>query len=104
MPASYSAAWPAGTRVIHGHFNDRNREESSRYVRTTTCDVLFDLLPAAGAADERERSRLHSGFRPSRTAPFLDTARSPAWSRALYVPWLSEKRNAYAVYAMLVRE
>ena len=71
---------------------------------TSSCDVLVDLLPMAGADDERARRQLQSGRRAARTRPFLDAARSPGWSRALFVPWLSDKKNVYAEYALLVRE
>jgi hypothetical protein len=79
-----------------------NREEPSRYVALETCDVLVDLLPIAGSDDEPARAGLQRGLRVWRTERFLDAARSPGWSRALYVPVLSEQRNAYANYAVLL--
>ena len=103
LPAHYSAPWPAGSRAVHAHFNGLNREEPSRYVPLHTCDVLVDLLPTAGAADERERRALHRGRRAWRTWPFLDAARSPSWSRAVYIPALSARRNAYGSYVVLQR-
>lgn len=103
LPAHFSAAPPEGTRAIHPHFNGMNREEASRYVPLRSCDYLVDLLPIKGSDDERERRELHRGFTPWRTARFLDAAHSPSWSRALYVPLLSERRNAYAEYAVLKR-
>lgn len=102
LPAHFSAGWPAGSRAVHTHFNGLNKEETERYVPLHTCDVLVDLLPAIGAADEKARRALHKGRVAWRTRPFLDAARSPVWSRALYVPGLSAKRNAYAEYALLV--
>jgi len=104
LPAAYSSPAPEGSRQVHGHFNGRNAEESSRYVPIETCDVLVDLLPMNGAADEQERRRLHHGRQPMLpTWRFLDAAHSPRWSRALYVPYLSDARNAYAQYAALER-
>ena len=103
LPAHYSAPLPAGSRAIHAHFNDMNREEPSRYVPLPTCDWLVDLLPADGAPDEAARRHLQKGFRSWQTVPFLDAPRSPAWSRALYVPFVSDTRNAYVEYALMQR-
>ena len=80
-----------------------NREEPSRYVPLPTCDWLVDLLPADGAPDEAARRHLQKGFRSWQTVPFLDAPRSPAWSRALYVPFVSDTRNAYVEYALMQR-
>ena len=104
LPSRFTAPWPEGSRAVHTHFNGMNREEASRYVPLASCDVLVDLMPASGAADEAERRRLHRGRRPARSAPFLDAARSAGWSRALYIPHLSNARNVFVEYAMLVRE
>ena len=94
---------PTRSRAVHAHFNGRNLEEASRYVPLSSCDVLVDLLPEPDAPDARERVQMHRGLQPWRTHPFLDAASSPGWSRALYVPVLSDTRNVYAQYALLVR-
>ena len=102
LPAPFGGPPPNGTRLVPPHFNGMNREEPSRYVALETCDVLVDLLPIAGSDDEPARAGLQRGLRVWRTERFLDAARSPGWSRALYVPVLSEQRNAYANYAVLL--
>ena len=102
LPAPFAAPAPGGTRVVPPHFNGLNREESSRYVPLGSCDVLVDLLPIAGSDDEQARASLQRGMRVWRTERFLDAARSPGWSRALYIPGFSERRNAYAEYALLL--
>ena len=79
-----------------------NREEASRYIPLEQCDVLADLLPLPGSDDEHERAKLHRGLVPWRTAPFLDAAHSPSWSRALYIPMLSARRNLFVEYALLI--
>ena len=103
LPARYSAPWPEGSRAVHAHFNGANREEPSRYVPHAHCDMLIDLLPIPDTDDYYQRVDLQYGFDVWRSAPFLDAARSAAWSRALYVPLLSARRNAYAEYALLLR-
>ena len=102
LPAPYASPWPDGSRLVPKHFNGLNLEEPSRYIPMERCDVLVDLLPIAGSDDASSRAALQRGLVIWRTARFLDAARSPAWSRALYVPWLSERRNAYAQYALLL--
>ena len=103
LPAHFTSAWPEGSRKVHDHFNGRNKEEFSRYVKLSECDLLVDLLPIPGADDEQSRRALHRGLTPLRRYRFLDAARSPGLTRALYVPGLSERRNAYAEYALLAR-
>ena len=102
LPAHYASPAPAGARVVPSHFNDMNREEASRYIPLEQCDVLADLLPLPGSDDEHERAKLHRGLVPWRTAPFLDAAHSPSWSRALYIPMLSARRNLFVEYALLI--
>ncbi|EOD41157.1 mannosyltransferase, Alg9 like-protein [Emiliania huxleyi CCMP1516] len=99
LPSPFSAPPPDGSRAIHAHFNDGNRDEPAAYTSEDRCDVIVDLeLP--GDAAPRSRAGWHVWAR----RPFLDADRSPSWSRALYVPWLTAGRNVYANYSVLGRQ
>ena len=102
LPAPYMEPPPRGSRLVPSHFNGLNREEPSRYIPLESCDVLVDLLPISGSNDQAERAAFQRNLFRWRAAPFLDAARSPSWSRALYVPMVSDHSNAYAEYALLL--
>ena len=96
LPAPYLAPAPHGSRLAPTHFNDQNRDEPSLYTDGRRCDVLIDLrLPDSAPPKGVKQARLVTW----RSRRFLDPARSPAWSRALWVPFgVSERRNAWAQY------
>ena len=91
--ASLGATWES-TAAPRDGFNDLNLGDASRFVALASCDYLveIDLLGAAvGGADGAgaEEWTLTSAY------PFLDAARSPTLSRALYIPGYSATRNVF---------
>ena len=75
------------------------QDEPSAYARESSCDFIVDLeLPGEGS--HRSASAAWHVWARRR---FLDASRSPSWSRAFFVPRLSEKRNTYADYVLLGR-
>ena len=54
------------------------------------------LAAAIAARPERE-------WRRALAVPFLDSAASPSLTRALYVPWLSARKNRWADYVLYER-
>ena len=60
---------------------------------TGRCDVLVDYEEAFATSPIE-------GMAIWRDRPFLDAAHSPGWSRALYIPYLSKKRNTFARYVV----
>ena len=96
----------AGARAVPPHMNDENREERERYVQASTCDYYVDVDIEALDAGEGEKGCLaKAGFEPSRwhaldSFPFLLNDRSPASTRAFYVPFLSQTRNTMARYTV----
>ena len=75
------------------------QDEPSAYVREAECDFVVDLELEGGAPHRSTTATWHVWARRR----FLDASRSPSWSRAFYVPKLSEQRNAYADYVLLGR-
>lgn len=124
LPAPFSAG-PDATSRIHAHFNDLNREETSRYVRQppllgptpspcaahrasgrqvvlANCTHVVDLeLPGDDPAEHL--SRHEATWRVVAREPFLDASHSPALARALFIPWWSPRRNTYADYVLVER-
>lgn len=99
LPAHFELPPPAGSRLVHAHFNDRNREEASRYVPLAKCDWLVDL-------ELEEQKTKRSGNRAWEVIArrsFLDARRSNRWARALYVPLLSARHVTFADYVLLRR-
>jgi len=108
-----------GTRIILPNFNDRNLEEPSRYVRIHTQKVRQTLFIKITMQVELSQCDYFVGqinhevnnatFPPSEwkivfSEPFLNAAKSPRWSRAFYIPWISRRQNVYNNYVLLKRQ
>ena len=77
----------------------------ARQVNVSTCDWIvdvclpsqrepcWDLLPSNASANGQ-------AWQAVRCLYFLDTALSPSWSRAFYVPVLSDRANVYGLYCV----
>lgn len=91
-----------GTSVIPSAMNDRNLEESSRYVPLNTCDYVVDLnLPDQVEIKLWEEPAtwelLHSEL-------FLDAERSHSPFRSFYIPIFTPQYVKYAEYALYKRK
>ena len=107
-----------GTRAVSPYQNDANREERERYVAIETCEWIVDLV-VEGQKEQEYRHRraverevdtvkgaeceVESVWRVVSRRRFVDGERSPRWSRAYWVPWLSEQRNVWGEYQLLER-
>ena len=106
LPAHFSSAPPLGSRALHRHFNDQNRQEVSRYVDVHRCAVLVDFIASKSSSDGAAPWMAQTpwlALTPWFERPFLDASRSPSWSRALYIPFVSARRNAYGRYVIFRR-
>ena len=89
-------------------FNDANREERARYAPLAECTHAVELVPR-GRAPGADSLAAAIAARPERewrralAVPFLDSAASPSLTRALYVPWLSARKNRWADYVLYER-
>jgi len=85
-----------------GAYNDLNREDISRYVDVTQCDLLID----SDFQDQREkRYFLDQGhWVVLKEVPILDAGRSPWWARAFYLPKISQQSNVWGRYFILKRQ
>ncbi|KAJ1640592.1 Alg9-like mannosyltransferase family-domain-containing protein [Pavlovales sp. CCMP2436] len=88
-----------GTHALPLHMNELNREEPSRYVPTSACHYLLTL---EGSDEARALSR-GAQWETALRAPMIDAARSPTLTRALWIPWVSARKNAYGSLALMKR-
>jgi hypothetical protein len=97
-----------GTRLPVSNMNDENAEETSRYVASAEaeCHYIVDLDLGPGTENERDpryTSIEHAAsWEIVKRVPFLDAARSPSLTRALYIPGgYSDEHNTFASYVLL---
>jgi alpha-1,2-mannosyltransferase len=83
------AQWPDATRAIPSGMNNRNREETDRYVSLEKCDLMVE----EGWAWKKSRVVAE--------ASILDSAAKPSFFRAFYVPFVSDGRVARKKYAIV---
>ena len=119
--SSLQAMWAdraVSTRLTPAHQNAENREEVSRYVEVGECDWIVDLLLEGQKEGEYRvrrvvKEEVVEGGKTCRVGwvwrvvgrwRFLDADKSARWSRAVYIPWLSERGNRWGEYQLLERE
>lgn len=97
--AHSSCAWSAASTPPPQPFNDVNGEETSRYVSLADCDYVVTAVPGGL---QTPHSKLLRAMNQSASTVFtehlsravLDPSRSPAWTRAFFLPGISAKHNA----------
>lgn len=89
------------TSVIRAHFNDINKEETSRYFNLDKCHFLLDLDTGSETALEPNYSRLSDHFTILRSCKFLDASKSHPLFRAYYIPFVTHKFCTYGSYNLL---
>lgn len=98
-----------GTRAEPPGMNVHNADEPSRYVPLRACSYVVDFEPSGAqggggeGGDDGPRLSAERGWEVVRSVPFLDARRSPALTRALWLPWLSARKNAWGQYVLLKR-
>ena len=87
------------------------REPTGEFVRATSASSETDGSSEDDGLDELDPPRRAAAARPANVswtllweAPFLDASRSPALSRAFFVPGWSSKRNVYGTYRVYGKE
>jgi alpha-1,2-mannosyltransferase len=114
----YFPIGPNATRIIQPNFNDHNKEEPSRYVRTPRprlnpalfltvaillqinvefCDYVVDMEPA----ESFESVWPAKEWKPLVDLPFLEASKSHRFFRAFYVPYISQSKNSFSRYVLL---
>jgi alpha-1,2-mannosyltransferase len=89
------------TSTIPTGLNNQNREEMSIYVTPDKCDYMVDF---DFEGQKEERYALSNQWEPAIKAKFLDASKSPALTRAFYIPKLSQERNVFGTYYVLKRK
>uniref|UniRef100_M4B6B5 Mannosyltransferase n=1 Tax=Hyaloperonospora arabidopsidis (strain Emoy2) TaxID=559515 RepID=M4B6B5_HYAAE len=91
-----------GTSIIPSAMNDRNREETSRFVSIEVCDYVVDLnLPSQ---KEIKLWKEPATWELVHSEPFLDAERSKSPYRSFYIPVLTPRHVYYADYAIYKRK
>ena len=109
LPGDFEAA-RGGTAWGSPALNDGNREATAFYARQSECDFLVEQQRGAGhelldvgSQVQAESAGVKGVWRVLAARPFLDAAASPFLTRVLYLPPLSQQRNAYVTYTLLQR-
>lgn len=89
------------TRIIHGDFNDLNKEELSRYIKPEQCHYLIDSSQPNTTQYEPDYSMNNKDWQILSTHKILDLPNSPVIIRSFYMPFISEKQNSYTNYQLL---
>ncbi|XP_046734487.1 alpha-1,2-mannosyltransferase ALG9 [Diprion similis] len=100
LPQPYSDQ-ENGTSIVQPHFNDKNKEETSRYFDVGRCHFLLDLDLGKESSLEPNYSHQPDHFTVIKTAEFLDASKSHPFFRAFYIPFLSPKYCSYGSYNLL---
>mmetsp|Transcript_13042 Transcript_13042/g.26069 ORF Transcript_13042/g.26069 Transcript_13042/m.26069 type:complete len:549 (+) Transcript_13042:210-1856(+) len=97
-----------GTMAAPQQFNDMNRSEPDNYWDSADgCDYF---VTSSTHHDDATRHMIDGAvldqekWKVRASVPMVDTAASPALFRALYIPFLSEKRNTWMTYILLERK
>lgn len=101
LPKYFDSSVKYPTRIIPSHMNDMNKEEISRYVPLSTCDLLIDSAYSQEYGRDLPYSRNTAQWSTVGSLPFLDSSRSSSIFRAFYIPILSEKYCKYIDYNLL---
>jgi alpha-1,2-mannosyltransferase len=81
------------------NFNDRNKEEVSRYSSIEKCDYIVDW----DIQNSRDFQEYLDSFTVVSEFPFLDATHSPSPWRAFYIPFISQSKCKYQSYVLLKR-
>lgn len=92
-----------GTKSAPYQFNDENRSEPDNYWDSADdCDYFVTSTTTQGRwIDEPILNATSHEWRIKVAYPFIDNSRSPALTRAFYIPYLSWKKNVWIDYMLL---
>eukprot|EP00466_Bigelowiella_natans_P004363 jgi/Bigna1/69697/fgenesh1_pg.9_\ len=108
QPFVEDAPLPRATSLRREGFNDLNnktpikerKEETSRYVEADMCSYIVDLELDGDDGIRYSSSGFSKKWEEIESLPFLDASQSPTYTRAFYVPVLSERMNTWAKYKL----
>lgn len=95
-----------GTMVAPKQFNDMNREESDNYwAEPSRCDFFVTMSLDGSWIDngliQQSADAEVPQWQEIRSIPFVDGAKSPALTRAFFIPTLSHRKNHWARFVLL---
>ena len=103
LPQHYAAENGTSSEPLQP-FNDRNEEQIERYIEIKSCDYVVNSLPRPGTNVQDmtpvQRAILDdsSSFRTLAVCEIIDPQNSPTWSRVVYIPYVSKRKNKYVQY------
>lgn len=100
LPAPY-AQTENGTKIVHSHFNDQNREEPSLYFDIKKCHFLIDLNRGRETPLEPIYANKRDNWRVLKYFKFLNTEKSHRFFRAFYIPFVSYRYIQYSNFSLL---
>ena len=86
------APWPRSTSSVPSHMNDKNREESDRYVSTSQCDYVVVEQDRGKTWDDDDADVVLS-------FDIIDDGKSSL--RAFYIPVLGQRKNSFKSYDLI---
>lgn len=89
------------TSITYDDFNDKNREELSRYIKSEQCHYLIDSSRSTISEREPDYSKNTKDWNILSSYRILDLANSTIVIRSFYLPFISEKHNSYNDYLLL---
>lgn len=106
---SFSTSWlvsiesllSTGTRLVHPHFNARNKADARSYLKPSQCHYLADSDRGPPSAPEPAYWRDSSVWEVTAHAPILDADKSHKIFRAFYVPIFSERNTKFGTLYLL---
>lgn len=100
LPFPYSSL-DNGTKIIHSHFNDENKEEPSAYFDINKCHFFLDLDLGKETSLEPIYSNKRDKWKVIKSLSFLNAELSNKLFRAFYVPYLTSNNVVYGNFSLL---
>eukprot|EP00941_MAST-03F_sp_MAST-3F-sp1_P005712 g5712.t1 len=98
LPAKFSHWRDGGTWITPSHFNDGNLREKNRFVSLDSCDYLIETSESGSIIEDEKH------WKVVWSSPFLNAKETSFISRILYIPWFSDKKNAFYDYMLYQRK
>lgn len=96
-----------GTKAAPRQLNDENKSEPDNYWEDADgCNYFVTTTTSKGGhwVDETILKNSSNSWKVLASLPFVDNSKSPAWSRAFYIPYMSQKKNVWVDYVLLEKE
>ena len=93
-----------GTKAAPPQFNDDNRSEPDNYWdNADACDFFVTSTVSQGGSwiDAPVLEASSHAWKVRKSLPFIDNSKSPALTRAFYIPFVSQKKNVWLDYVLL---